>query len=440
MKKIYNVLLVLVFPTLLMAQGIKFEHGTFNEALKKAKAENKLLFIDGYAVWCGPCKKMATTVFLEEEVGKYYDENLIALKVDVERGEGPAIKRKYGITGLPGYVFIDGDGNVVYRFNAAMPKDKFMIEVKKAVSYAKDPNSVGRMAERYETKKNDEKFVRAYLDKLKDSKSTNYTDVLENYLTIQKSFDETSKEMVLLLADHSNEIVFGGKADKILLTNLGSEAWKPYVRKDVREAFQKLQKNMIENTTDYAVAKKDTTLLELTIDRAIQSGTKVDDAQRKRIYTFYYLQTGNGEKYKAAVYNDNEAYIKSIDATRLRNQYIEWKKSSEDGKIKGITPHADRVSNDISNMTQTYARFAETEKDKKDVLRWMKVAYDIVPGDSSIMNVYANLLYTFGDNKAEAIAIKEEAYQIDLKQGGKNADGIKTDLNTMKAGKSITLK
>lgn len=430
----------MVFPILLMAQGIKFEHGSFNEALKKAKAENKLLFIDGYAVWCGPCKKMATTVFLEKEVGQYFDKNLIALKVDVERGEGPALKRKYGITGLPGYVFIDGDGNVVYRFNSAMPTAKFMEEVKLAVSYAKDPNSVGRLAERYESKKNDEKFVRSYLDRLKESKSTNYTDVLEHYLNIQKSIDETSKEMVVLLADHSNEIVFGGKADKIIQNNLGSDAWKLYVRKDVREAFQKLKKNMIENTTDYAVAKKDTTLLELTIDRAIQSGVKVDEMQRKRIYTFYYLQAGEGSKYKALVHNDNETYINSIDAKSLRNQYIEWKKNTNDGKTKGITPHADRISNEISYMTQNYARFAETDQDKKDIIRWMKVSYDIMPGNSTIMSSYANLLYLFSNNKAEAIAIKEEAYQIALNSDDKNADGIKTDIETMKAGKTIYLK
>lgn len=425
---------------LLIAQGIKFEHGTFNEALKKAKAENKLLFIDGYAVWCGPCKKMATTVFLEEEVGKYFDENLIALKVDVERGEGPVIKRKYGITGLPGYVFIDGDGNVVYRFNAAMPTAKFMIEVKKAVSYAKDPNSVGRMAELYLTKKNDEKFVRSYLDKLKDSKSTNYTDVLEHYLSIQKSVPETSKEMVVLLADHSNEIIFGGYADKIIQNHLGSEAWRPYVRKDIREAFQLLKKNMIENTTDYAIAQKDTTLLELTITNAIKSGVNVDDIQRKRIYSYYYLQTGEGDKYKALVHDDNVKYIKNIDATKLRNAYIDWKKASNDGSINGTTPHSDKISHEISFMSRNYAQFIETENEKKEVLSWMKVAYDIKPGDATMMSTYADYLYLFGNNKPEAISIKSEAYQIASTKDTKNAEGIKIDLESMKAGKSIVLK
>ena len=39
------------------ANGIKFFKGTFSEALVKAKQENKILFVDFYAVWCVPCKK-----------------------------------------------------------------------------------------------------------------------------------------------------------------------------------------------------------------------------------------------------------------------------------------------------------------------------------------------------------------------------------------------
>ncbi|WP_455261180.1 thioredoxin family protein, partial [Prevotella jejuni] len=69
------------------ANGIKFFKGTFNEALVKAKQENKILFVDFYAVWCVPCKKMAKTVFTQEEVGKYFNEHFISLQLDAEKGE-----------------------------------------------------------------------------------------------------------------------------------------------------------------------------------------------------------------------------------------------------------------------------------------------------------------------------------------------------------------
>lgn len=37
-------------------QGIQFADLTWQDALKKAKKENKIIFVDIYATWCGPCK------------------------------------------------------------------------------------------------------------------------------------------------------------------------------------------------------------------------------------------------------------------------------------------------------------------------------------------------------------------------------------------------
>lgn len=388
MKQLYSVLAMMLLPMLLMAQGINFEHGTFSEALAKAKAQNKLLFIDGYAVWCGPCKKMTKTVFLEKEVGDYFDEHMVAIKMDVERGEGPAIKRKYGISGLPGYIIVDRDDNVVYRFSGAMPTDRFMSHIKTAVLNASNDNSLSQLTGRYEAEKNNEQFLRIYLNKLKEGNSIGYTDVLEQYLTIQKSFDELSKEMVVLLADHSDEIIYGGKADEIIQRNYGSDAWKLYVRKDIREEYQKLPRNMVETTTDYAVAKKDTAILELVLNRAGEAGAKVDEKQRERTYIFFYLRTEQGEKYKALVHDDNEAFIQSVEVDKLREQYMNWKLKLEAGDVraKSSTPFSVRTSQQIASMVYNYARFAKMDEEKSDVVRWMKVAYDIIPGDSKIMS------------------------------------------------------
>ena len=61
-------MMCLVLSVMVFAQtGVDFRHLTFDEALAKAKAEKKLVFVDCYTTWCGPCKVMSPTV---EAVGK----------------------------------------------------------------------------------------------------------------------------------------------------------------------------------------------------------------------------------------------------------------------------------------------------------------------------------------------------------------------------------
>ncbi|MFV0554183.1 MAG: thioredoxin family protein [Mangrovibacterium sp.] len=441
MRRLY-IIVCMLFAGLSMPAlaQINFEHGTLDEAIAKAKKENKVVFIDGWAVWCGPCKHMANTVFMDKEVGEYFDENLIAIKIDVERGEGPAVKRKYGITGLPGYVFLDGDGLVVYRFQAAMPKEKFMDKVELAVSYAKDQNSVGRLAERYETEKDNEEFVLMYLNKLAETKSTGYTDVLEHYLAIQTSMEESSKEMVMLLSNSYEEIIFNGKADEIFQRNNGSDAWKLYVRRDVRENFQKLPKHMLEKTTDYAIAHKDTSILEMAYARAMEDGLiKGGEEQHRRTYIYYYLATENGERFKSMVHDEYEAAIAATDKEKLLAGYRKNQEERAAGDLVALAskPFAVRTSLSISSMVESYAKFVETEQEKADVVRWMEVAYYVQPDVPSIMSRYAAVLYQFSDRKAEAIGIQEEALRIAKEANDKHHVEYEYQLNEMKAGEEI---
>ncbi|GAH00631.1 unnamed protein product, partial [marine sediment metagenome] len=69
-------------------QGINFNVHSFEEAIKTAKAENKLIFVDAYTTWCGPCKWMSKNVFTEGKVGDYFNESFVNVKIDMEKGEG----------------------------------------------------------------------------------------------------------------------------------------------------------------------------------------------------------------------------------------------------------------------------------------------------------------------------------------------------------------
>ncbi|GAA4293060.1 thioredoxin family protein [Aestuariibaculum suncheonense] len=442
MKNIYKILLVIILmPLFTLGQGIEFEQSSFKEALAKAKKENKLLFIDGYAVWCGPCKRMEKTVFKEAVIGDYFKEHFVAVKVDVERGEGPELKEKYNITGLPGYVFVNGDDEVVYRISGAKSTEDFLKEVTKAVEYQNDPNSIGRLNELYESNKNDEDFVKLYLDKLHESLANNYTDVLEHYLSIQTSIKESSKEMVMLLADHSSQIIIGSQAASIIANNIKTEEWKKYVRKSIRATFMYLPKSMIQQTTEYAILKRDTTYLEKALSEAQNLGlvSKIEE-QRKRTYTYYYLNTGQGEKYKALAKDDIKEFVNSLKKEDLRAGYQDWQRRMDEGDIlaKGSMPFSNRIGDQLISMVKDYALFANTEEEKQDVLDWMGIVYYIRPGEAIAMSEYANVLYVFGD-KNEALSVMGEAVKIAEKDGLKRANGIKKDYEIMEVGGKLTL-
>ena len=70
MKRLFFTCLWIVCAVTVMAQT-DFRHLSYNEAIAAAKAEKKMVFIDFYTSWCGPCKMMMKNVFPQKSVGDY---------------------------------------------------------------------------------------------------------------------------------------------------------------------------------------------------------------------------------------------------------------------------------------------------------------------------------------------------------------------------------
>lgn len=116
MKK--TVLLFLLFPLFVTAQnnsGIRFQNLSWSQLLAKAKTEKKLVFVDAFTTWCGPCKQMSAEVFPEKTVGDFFNANFINAKIDMEKGEGLTIAEKYQVEAYPTYLFVNGDGKLVHK-------------------------------------------------------------------------------------------------------------------------------------------------------------------------------------------------------------------------------------------------------------------------------------------------------------------------------------
>jgi thioredoxin-related protein len=93
--------------------GISFYDGTFSEALKSAKDGNKIVFVDVYASWCGPCKQMEKKVFVNEDLGSFFNEHFISYKLDIDKPEGKKIKKEYKIYAVPTLLFLSSEGKLL---------------------------------------------------------------------------------------------------------------------------------------------------------------------------------------------------------------------------------------------------------------------------------------------------------------------------------------
>jgi thiol:disulfide interchange protein len=113
-------------------KGIQFTEAKWAAILKKAKAENKLIFFDAYTTWCGPCKMMQKNVFTRDDVAAVYNKNFINVKFDMESGEGLTLANKYPLEAYPTLFFIDGKGKVVKQVIGYQTPEK-LIDLAKSV-------------------------------------------------------------------------------------------------------------------------------------------------------------------------------------------------------------------------------------------------------------------------------------------------------------------
>ena len=105
MKKIlFTLLLVLGISAAADAQ-VRFLDSSTDAVRKEAIAQDKLVFIDLYATWCGPCKALSPVL---EELAKEYGDRLVIYKVDVDQER--ELAGAFGIRSVPTLLFIPADG------------------------------------------------------------------------------------------------------------------------------------------------------------------------------------------------------------------------------------------------------------------------------------------------------------------------------------------
>jgi thiol-disulfide isomerase/thioredoxin len=198
MKKILIGFITVLLCNGLYAQGIKFEHGQFEDVLKKAKQENKMVFVDFYTQWCGPCKQLAKTLFKDPKVGAFYNKHFVCYKIDAEDKSmnGPAIAQRYKVKAYPTLIYMDADGKVASKRTGGCDAELFIKAAKKAMGQDVSSN-VDKYYQKYEEgDHSDENLLKL-------------ANGLEQYLTLDEKGEMSKEEAWGLLTKVRDEFCKG---------------------------------------------------------------------------------------------------------------------------------------------------------------------------------------------------------------------------------------
>ncbi len=186
--------LFVFIPLLGISQGIQFNESSWNDLLSKAKSENKLIFVDAYTTWCGPCKAMAKNVFTDEKVAAFYNANFVNAKIDMEKGEGITIAKKYAVEAYPTYLFVDGNGDIVHRAIGYIESGSF-IQLGKD---ANDPSKqLGKLAEKFKNGERNPEFLLNLVKAATEAYDPNAATYATAYFKTQKNL--ITKENIELI-------------------------------------------------------------------------------------------------------------------------------------------------------------------------------------------------------------------------------------------------
>ena len=147
MRKLLFIVVLLFGCSALMAQT-NFRDITYEEAVAAAKAENKLVFIDVYASWCGPCKMMSEEVFPQKSMGDYFNPRFVCIKIDAEKGEGVELAKRFNVRAYPTFVILDANGEVMgSKVGGSRDVESFTASIERVINPEKSPE---RLKARYD--------------------------------------------------------------------------------------------------------------------------------------------------------------------------------------------------------------------------------------------------------------------------------------------------
>ncbi|WP_167615195.1 thioredoxin family protein [Maribellus sediminis] len=445
MKKLKKI--ILLFTVLLFfvqgktfAQGINFEHISLEEALAKGKAENRMVFIDFYTVWCAPCKGMSNGVFPNEKVGTVYNREFINVKLDAEK-EGREAARKYNVNVYPTLLFLNGEGDMVFKATGAKGISGTLKMATDAINALSNGYSLSELKKQYESNKNDERFLKMYIEKMIGYKEYPVA-AIDDWLKIQTEIRENDVDMMEYLMDHWKYLITGGKGETILYANF--DEYMDIATKMEETKLENLKYAIVKNTREQAYMQKDPELMRLYIDTWKKFPDDKKNLNDLKDYKLDYLLLAkdyDGYKKEITLYLDSLVNEKTLEQIRKEDEayYKEYKETKYAPSLMGNATlknlEKGRIAMEqtaiINKRARYYLKYCATNKsDYKQLYTWIDYGSKLVPDDYTMDELRSEVLKKQGKIK-EAIEYKEIALNK-IPENSKDRSKVEKELEDLK--------
>lgn len=360
------------------SQGIEFEHDkSFDEVLAMAKAENKVIFMDCFTTWCGPCKRLAAAVFPDPEVGEYFNAHFINTKFDMEKGDGQTIARRYEIRAYPTLLWIDGNGDVKHKVVGGLDP-KGLIEAGQVVGGTESPK-LPEFQKKYDSGDRDPVFVEQYISLLPKS-NPNFNTVFDSYLKSLKTEDLKNTNHAKCILNATND--FNSLGAKYILQNRA--AFANYIGAEKLDAKVK---TMASNALSDAVKTKNTNILTQAQSYLKSYSPTLANSVGAKLNMEYALKVEdwkNYDKYASTFIKKSAAKNPDLLNEVAWNYYINIENKKQLEKAKKWAFSAVSLKNNAANNT-TYAYLNYKLGNVKEAVR--ACDYALIRGKEENTNV-----------------------------------------------------
>lgn len=285
------------------SKSITFTQGTLKEVLSQAQKTNKLVFIDCYTSWCGPCKMMDKYVFTNDTVATYFNKTFINYKLDMEKGEGREVAAQYKVASYPTYLFLDGTGKLVHHSAGRMPAADFIAIAEKASNPAESSLAI---EERYAAGDRSPELVLKYVEGVKKMSINKAKRIFqENFATVS---DEVLKSNIGWEIINMFPLTEEDRFYKFLIAN---EAY--FVSKQGKEEVRAIQRQIELSALFKALGRKEKEDLFKRLAAYRQGADAAMLGTAAKIELMYYFNTKDyptfiklAKEYSASVLKTND--------------------------------------------------------------------------------------------------------------------------------------